>query len=480
MITLLILMGLEIGFGAWTMGWQKEKEKWLKNRLLISGIQWGLILMMLVLPVGNKALRFTGAAILLGLRFFIGGIRYLIKRRKASGERGKLRTILGTVSGCAIIFLALLPALIFTGYQGLKTTGQYEVKTVSAILTDESRLETFEKDGSHREVPIYVYYPEIRGESTDVKFPLILFSHGAFGYYQSNASTYMELASNGYVVISMEHPYHSIFTKDTEGKTIMADRGFLQDALRIGNAEDGTIPEEEIFETSRGWMKLRTEDMGFVLDEVTAKATDVQSSENGQGSMSGKVGKGISHGSSLPGEVWHVERREEMEKALAMIDLTKIGVMGHSMGGATSVTIGRTRNDVDAVIDVDGTMLGEQLSFENGVYRYYDEAYPVPLLAFNNEKHQKDYANYGTNYVNGAVLANAKDGRYTYVKGSGHVNYTDLPLFSPFLSSLLGTGSVDAKGCVETMNGVVLQFFDHYLKGVGELQIMDAYEITAK
>ena len=64
MITLLILMGLEIGFGAWTMGWQKEKEKWLKNRLLISGIQWGLILMMLVLPVGNKALRFTGAAIL--------------------------------------------------------------------------------------------------------------------------------------------------------------------------------------------------------------------------------------------------------------------------------------------------------------------------------------------------------------------------------------------------------------------------------
>ena len=60
------------------------------------------------------------------------------------------------------------------------------------------------------------------------------------------------------------------------------------------------------------------------------------------------------------------------------------------------------------------------------------------------------------------------------------MNYTDLPLFSPFLSSLLGTGSVDAKGCVETMNGVVLQFFDHYLKGVGELQIMDAYEITAK
>ena len=158
------------------------------------------------------------------------------------------------------------------------------------------------------------------------------------------------------------------------------------------------------------------------------------------------------------------------------MDMDQIGLMGHSMGGATSVTIGRLKSDVvDAVIDLDGTMLGEQLSFENGTYQYLSEPYPVPLLAINNESHQKDLEEYGALYVNGSVLANARDARYTYFMGSGHMNFTDLPLISPILASKLGTGSIDAKECVVTMNGVILQFFDHYLKGTGELQIQEAY-----
>ena len=38
-----------------------------------------------------------------------------------------------------------------------------------------------------------------------------------------------------------------------------------------------------------------------------------------------------------------------------------------------------------------------------------------------------------------------------------------------------GTGSIDAQDCIETMNGIVLQFFDYYLKGMGELQIRECY-----
>ncbi|MBQ5851909.1 MAG: hypothetical protein IIW54_14020, partial [Lachnospiraceae bacterium] len=44
-------------------------------------------------------------------------------------------------------------------------------------------------------------------ETVTDDFPLVVFSHGAFGYYESNTSTYMELASNGYVVeCSMKFP----------------------------------------------------------------------------------------------------------------------------------------------------------------------------------------------------------------------------------------------------------------------------------
>ncbi|MBR4733917.1 MAG: hypothetical protein IK081_14240 [Lachnospiraceae bacterium] len=486
-ILFIILASLELGLCVWTLAKHKEEEKWVKNRLLVTGVQWGVIAFLLLLPIGNKGLRLGGCFVILGIRLLIDVIRFVKKRKqgaaatkqgthmmaegtpvteqgtpaKREGQlRGKGKTILAAVTGCIVIAVSLFPAFAFTGYQSLPVTGAYEVGMVSAILTDETRLESFETDGSHREVPIYVFYPKKQGEEKgagddlpDGSFPLVLFSHGAFGFYGSNLSTYEELASHGYVVISMDHPYHSFFTKDTAGKMVLVDRNFMQSVMTNGNAEDGEIPEEEIFQASRDWMNLRIADVNFVLDEI------------------GKT-KGILD------QNWYVGKDADAQvliQILSKIDHDKIGMMGHSLGGATSVTIGRTRGDVKAVIDLDGTMLGEELSCEDGQYQYYEEAYPVPLLMLSNENHHEDFQQYGTLYVNGLVLANAKDASYTYFKGSGHMNFTDLPLFSPFLASLLGTGDVDAKECIQTVNELTLQFFDHYLKGQGEFQIQESY-----
>ena len=55
------------------------------------------------------------------------------------------------------------------------------------------------------------------------------------------------------------------------------------------------------------------------------------------------------------------------------------------------------------------------------------------------------------------------------------MNFTDLPLFSPALSSLLGTGTVDETQCILTMNEMILQYFNYYLKGEGELNISERY-----
>ena len=486
-VLFIILIGLELGLCFWTLTKHKETGKWVKNRLLVTGAQWGVIAFLVLLPIGNKWLRLGGCFVILSIRLLIDVIRFVKKRKqgaaatkqgihvmaegtpvmaqgtpaKREGQlRGKGKTILAAVTGCIVIAVSLFPAFAFTGYQSLPVTGAYEVGMVSAILTDETRLESFETDGSHREVPIYVFYPKKQGaekgagnDLPDGSFPLVLFSHGAFGFYGSNLSTYEELASHGYVVISMDHPYHSFFTKDTAGKMVLVDRNFMQSVMTNGNAEDGEIPEEEIFQASRDWMNLRIADVNFVLDKI----------EKTKGMLD---------------QDWYVGKDADAQlliQILSKIDHDKIGMMGHSLGGATSVTIGRTRGDVKAVIDLDGTMLGEELSCEDGQYQYYEEAYPIPLLMLSNENHHEDFQQYGTLYVNGLVLANAKDASYTYFKGSGHMNFTDLPLFSPFLASLLGTGDVDAKECIQTINELTLQFFDHYLKGQGEFQIQESY-----
>lgn len=379
----------------------------------------------------------------------------LIRRRKARRAGGF--AVAGMVLGLLLFMVSLLPSLLFTDYEGLETTGEYEVGQERAILVDEEREEAFETDGSNREVPVYFYYPKA-GDGADKSFPLIVFSHGAFGYYQSNTSTYMELASHGYVVVSLDHPYHSFFTTDTQGKRITVDPGFMREVMGVNG---DNVPQEEIWELSRGWLNLRIRDMDFAIDSIKEAAESVGAA--GEESLSG---------------AWFFESEEqerEIRGALAMADTGNIGLMGHSLGGAASVTVGRSRADIRAVADLDGTMLGEETGCENGVCTYYGEPYPVPLLVIDNEGHYREGKEAGDLYVNSFILHNALCGVHTYFEGSGHMNFTDLPLFSPPLASLLGTGTVDARECIVTMNGIILRFFDYYLKGQGELSIAPKY-----
>ncbi len=382
-----------------------------------------------------------------------------IKTTKKKMRKGWI--ILGCIAAVLVLAVVLVPKLLFTDYAGLPTTGQYEVKQASAILVDANRLETFETDGSFREVPVYFYYPDVEnveGENAESSFPLVIFSHGAFGYYQSNTSTYMELASHGYVVISLDHPYHSFFTKDTTGKTITVNPQFMKEVMYIN--ELGT-PEQEIIELAHGWLKIRTGDMNFAIDSVKlAKEAAMEQDK-----------------ASLP-SYWHVgetSTEQEILTILAMTNTEEVGLMGHSLGGATSVTLGRTRDDIDAVIDLDGTMLGEEFSYIDGVYDFYEEAYPIPLLAVSNEAHYHEGKEIAELYVNHVVLENAIDAKYTYFKGSGHMNFTDLPLFSPALASFLGVGEADAEECIVTMNQMILDYFNCYLKDMGEVTINESY-----
>lgn len=450
-----IILGLlaivEMALFVVTVTKQKGKEEWLRNRLIAGVGEAALFLIAILLPPAAWDFRFKICFYVLVIRAMMAFICYTIKHKKVSGRKSKVGAMASTVGGIMILAFALIPAFLFTGYEGLETSGTYKIKEVSAILVDENRVETFETDGTKREVPVHIYYPDIENAGEN-SFPLVIFSHGAFGYYQSNISTYMELASNGYVVMSLDHPYHSFFTYDTEGKLIIVNPKFLQEVMLVN---EESVSEEEILEKSHKWLAIRKADMNLVLDSVKTAKTE-----------------GISP------DTWFIQSEEnenEIAKVLSMTDSDKVGLMGHSLGGAASVSVGREREGIDAVIDLDGTMLGEELSYENGVYQFYDEAYPVPLLAIDNEEHYEEGIMVGELYVNTVVVKNAVDSRHTYFVGSGHMNFTDLPLFSPVLASLLGTGTIDETECIKTMNAIVLEYFNCYLKGNGKLTINESY-----
>ena len=450
---LVLLCIFEAAFAITAITRKADNKGWQTGRLICNAGQLGLFLVMLIAPGIDMSFRFMGLFVLLIIRIIVAFIGYMVIRKKEAKSKHIAKIIISGVLSVILISGSLIPSFAITDYDGLPVSGAYEIAEANAILVDNSRIEEFEADGSKREVPVYFYYPANAPEGE--KFPLVIFSHGSFGYYQSNHSTYAELASNGYVVVSTEHPHHSFYTTDTSGKTIIVDTAFMNDVMAL-NAEN--VSEEMAYEYSSKWFKLHAEDINFAIDSI----------------------KSAAEANSLP-EYWYSQQNEDIITALAMINSDKIGVMGHSLGGAAAVSVGRTRNDISAVIDLDGTMLSEVKGVVNGKDIVNDEPYTTPLLSFDNEEHhfssiearEKDMP-----YANNIVHDNAVCSYRTYIPGTGHMNFTDLPMFAPPLAKMLGTGSVDPEECMMTVNRITLEFFDSFLKGKGEFIVPECIEIS--
>ncbi|MBO4907895.1 MAG: hypothetical protein J5476_01310 [Lachnospiraceae bacterium] len=446
----IVLVITEIVFAAWTIKKKTSKKKWSVSRTAANAAELLVYLIMLILPGIDFSFRFKGLFILLVIRILISVIVFAASRKNEKSKKSS-RIVWGTVFGIIMIALSMIPAFIFRDYTGRPVSGPYSVAQSRAILIDETRLEENENDGSFREVPVYFFYPECIDELDEESLPLVMFSHGAFGYYESNASTYLELASNGYIVVSIEHPYHSLFTKDTNGKTITVDPEFFAGAMDAGSKS-----EAEVYGITSGWMEIREADMNFALDTI------IHSAETGE-----------------LGDEWFLTEDSEdaFTKILSGIDTDKIGLMGHSLGGATAVTVGR-REDVSAVIDFDGTMIGEEIGFENGNIIVNPVPYDTPILCFDSASHHADRVlaeEIGYVYSNNVIMDNAAEGYSVYFEGTAHMNFTDLPLFSPFLAKNLGMGDRDPGECIDKINSITLKFFDRYLKGIGDFEVDEKY-----
>ncbi len=320
--------------------------------------------------------------------------------------------------------MLLLLAIIFPRHKALETTGEYRVGAVTYFYTDLDRMETYRDTGKNRTLNVEIYYPE----NADGTYPLIIFSHGAFGTKSSNKSLCRELASHGYVVASIDHTYQCLYTKDENGRAVWMDRGYMKEIL----AEDAHADRRQSYEYYRKWMAVRTGDINFVLDYMLKEA-----------------------------------QARDAQAVYKLVDGNRIGVMGHSLGGSAALGIGRMRDDVGAAAALESPFMCDIKGVEGGEFVFEEEAYPIPVLNVYSDSswsHLGEWPQYKENH---RLLS---DGNKTAVnvhfKGAGHLALTDLALASPFLTQWIDGQklSADAETMLMDLNLTVLAFFDGYLK----------------
>jgi dienelactone hydrolase len=441
MLTILeiLIIAANIPVLVWALMPVKRVPRWLDFMPLSA-----VVFLVLHLFLDNEPVRLRFFPLyIFTITMFLTTIRRLFRHNPDQPKRRVFAGINRIISLALLTICVLFPTVVLPFHSLPEPTGNFNVGTVVSDFKDENRVETLSKEeGKPREIAVQFWYPtdrigsEIQYDISGAKvstlqqsYPVLIFSHGAFGMRLSNASTFRELASHGYIVASIDHTYHSFYTSFTDGRGVLVNNQFINEAI---GASLGDLTPEKEFEVSQSWMEVRTADIELVIDNL-------------------KSG----------------ELETEAKLLNGHMDLTKIGLFGHSLGGAASAQVSREREEVKAAIVLDGTMIGDinGLNSDNTVILSKD-SFNKPLMLMYGSLFQEQEAREASYMPNINAFNKASDAAYSLmIKDSGHLNFTDLPRISPFLSKKLGVGNVDSLECIKTVNDYSLAFFDKHIKG---------------
>lgn len=385
-----------------------------------EGVVFALLLLS---PRLAWSVRWVGLAALLCL-WSLAGLRGLLYPKDAAGYQPRT-AVAGTLKAVLGIFLALTPALVFPPYQLPATTGPYAVASIAESWVDNGRSEPYTDTGEPRTVNVIFWYPA--NSPAGERHPLVLFSHGGLGLATSNTSLYRELASYGYVVCAIGHPYHAFWTRGEDGRLTFVNPTYFQELQE----EDPQRDIEQSLAYYQKWLAVRTGDINFVLDTVLNRAAAGQ------------------------------------DGVYALIDGTKIGLIGHSLGGSAMLAVPRQRDDIDAVIALEAPFLYDIVGTNQGEFIFTSQDYPVPVLNVYSDAawgHLTEWPQYAKN---ADLLANpTATSLNVHLPGAGHFSLTDLSLASPFLVRLLegGNANSDSLAYLTALNHVCREFCDQFLR----------------
>ncbi len=334
-------------------------------------------------------------------------------------------------------------------------TGPYAVGRVEYDWTDQARNDPLApRAGTKRELVVWAWYPALRSSGTQpapylpskwaqlsdqdhaflgmqliqssasiqthslnhaplatdqARYPVLIFEPG-MGNIPTQYTTLIEdLASHGYIVFAINPTYSANMVVFPDGR--------VAESTSAGKPDDAAWGKQA---TGDRLVSVWAQDVSFVVNQLDALNT--------------------ASGGMFSGH----------------LDLARLGVFGHSFGGATAAQVCHMNARCKAGLDIDGTLFGDVV--QTGVDKPFmvmqlgtDACTDAECRTFQHDIH--------------AILRTAPPGAgyHIGVKNAEHYNCSDYAVvFSPL--RLLGAlGSIDGARGLQITRAYVRAFFDTYL-----------------
>jgi len=350
--------------------------------------------------------------------------------------------------------------LIYPVFSFPPLTGPYAVGTTTRYLVDPNRRETHAgAPKGNRELMIQLWYPAqvkprekfadyveprmagrrnaqlalVKTRSLldapvlqrDRAFPVVLFSPAIGGSRYQNTFQMEELASHGFVVVGMDHPYSSANVVFPDGRRVRIAIEFLDLSSLEKLRESTRLLEQDL--------AVRVADAAFVADTLTQ---------------------------------WN--RTDPAGRFTGRLNTEAFGIIGHSYGGAVAAALCRQDSRFVAGMNLDGWMFGdaEELGIERPFFFVLDDE-PAPTLADLNSfdparRTLFERIKEGLDAVDHSLRAHG--GYFLALSGAAHFSYTDRTLYSK-LRRFGDQGTADPHFLLEELNRYTVAFFVKYLYG---------------
>ncbi|WP_159372863.1 alpha/beta hydrolase family protein [Nocardia caishijiensis] len=348
-----------------------------------------------------------------------------------------------------------------TGHAGPGVTvlprpgGTLPVGTTTLHLVDAARPDPFEPDRS-RELMVSVFYPatdvdrhpvahyastelipglekalgtELPGvlthshrdapARTGTTYPVVLYTPGAGVSRVLGTGLAEDLASRGYVVVTVDHTYET-------GPAVEFPGGRLVRPSPAPNGFDPAIREK--------YIAARLLDLRFVLDSLA----------------------GLSSGTNPDAE------QDALPTDLGrVLDLERIGAVGHSSGGYTAVEAMHLDRRIDAAVDMDG-----QIGVDEAFGRAITEGVDRPTLVLTSA--QIEQVGDGNPSFDAFWRAATGWKRHLAIADSAHYDFTDMPALVPAVAKPAAAqyiGAIDTDRMATLVRSAVAAMFDKFLLG---------------